>query len=380
MASRPRSSKGFSLVEMMISIVIGLIVVSGLVSVLMANRAAYTIQQGSNFNQESLRFAATRLAWSLRMADFWGGVKASALTATTNATGVGGAGTCTGAWVLNVGSAAPGNGIVGYDGGDTFPIANCVDDANYVKRSDVVVMRYADTHGYDPAKASSTTNFDSTTPGDVPNQTSVFVVSAVNQSATMFRLGDAVPSNPLGSASGRYVYPYQIEVYYLSPCSDPGPDKVCGTADDGDAAARSPTLMRMRMDTSGALITEAVVDGIEQLQFEYSSPIPQPAPNPPGATPFVKASSANFATVSQVRASIVARSTTRDTAVPHAGTYALSGHCSYTISTAGAISYGATTDANNCDGSPPSNYGDKPQQYPRTVNTQVVVLRNRVRG
>jgi len=377
MASRPRSSKGFSLVEMMISIVLGLIVVAGLISVLMANRAAYTIQQGSNFNQESLRFAATRLAWSLRMADFWGGVKGTALTTTTNTTGVGGAGSCNGAWVLNVGIAAPGNGIAGYDGGATFPIANCVDDANYVKYSDVVVVRYADTHGYDPAKASSTTKFDSTTPGDVPNQTSVFVVSAVNQSATMFRLGEAVPSNPLGSTSGRYVYPYQLEMYYLQPCSDPGADKVCGTADDGDADARSPTLMRMRMDTTGALISEAVVDGIEQLQFEYASPLPT---DPPSSTPFVQASLANFPTVTQVRASIVARSTTRDVSVPHAGSFALSGHCAYSISTAGALSYDTTTATNLCASAPASNYGDKPQQYARTINTQVVILRNRVRG
>jgi prepilin-type N-terminal cleavage/methylation domain-containing protein len=377
MASRPRSSKGFSLVEMMISIVLGLIVVAGLVSVLMANRAAYTIQQGSNFNQESLRFAATRLAWSLRMADFWGGVKGTALTTTTNTTGVGGVGACSGTWVLNVGTAAPGNGIAGYDGGATFPLANCVNDANYVKYSDVVVVRYADTHGYDPAKASSTTNFDSTTPGDVPNQTSIFVVSAVNQSATIFRLGEAVPSNPLGSTSGRYVFPYQLEMYYLQPCSDPGADKVCGTADDGDADARSPTLMRMRMDTTGALISEAVVDGIEQLQFEYASPIPGDVP---ASTPFAQASLANFPTVTQVRVSIVARSTTRDTAVPHAGSFALSGHCAYSVSTAGAVSYDTTTATNNCASSPPSNYGDRPQQYARTINTQVVVLRNRVRG
>lgn len=371
MAYRPRSSKGFSLVEMMISIVIGLIVVAGLVSMLMANRAAYTVQQGSNFNQESLRFAATRLAWSLRMADFWGGVKTNVLTTTTNVTGLGGAGTCNGAWIVNVSSTAPQNGIVGYDGGDSFPIANCVDNANYVKRSDVVVVRYADTHGYDPAKASSTTNFDSTTPGDVPNRTSVFVLSAVNQTATIFRLGDAVPSNPLGSASGRYVYPYQIEVYYLRPCSDPGPDGVCGTADDGDAAARSPTLVRMRMDTSGALISEAVVDGIEQLQFDYASP----------GTPFVQASLANFATVTQVRVSVVARSNTRDTAVPRTGTFTLSGHCQYVIGADGAVTDGpALTAANKCSGAPASNYGDKPQQYARTINTQVVVLRNRVRG
>ena len=374
MTLRPRSSRGFSLVEMMISIVLGLIIVAGLVSVLMANRAAYTIQQGSNFNQESLRFAAARMSWSLRMADFWGGVKAKDLATTTNTAGLGAAAGCDGAWVVNVGNAsvvAQGNGIAGYDGGDTFPISGCVDDANYVKYSDVVVMRYADTHGYDPTKASGNTAFDSATAGDVPNQTSVFVLSAVEQTATIFRSSDPVPSNPLGSTSGRYVYPYQVEMYYLSPCSDPGADNVCGTADDGDADNRSPTLMRMRMDSTGKLVSEAVVDGIEQLQFEYASP----------GTPFQPASKAAFTTVTQVRASLVARSTTRDTSVPHAGTFAVSGHCAFELDAAGAITYAtATADTNICKNSPASNFGDKPQQYARTINTQVVVLRNRVRG
>jgi prepilin-type N-terminal cleavage/methylation domain-containing protein len=373
MVSRPRSSRGFSLVELMISILIGLIVLAGLVTVLMANRQAYTVQQGNNFNQENTRFAATRLAWSLRMADFWGGIKAKDITTTTSLAGVGGAGSCTGAFVVSVGDgAAFENGIKGYDGGDTFPITNCVDAANYVKRSDVVVVRYVDTHGYDPAKGGGTAAYDSTTPGVVPNRTSVFLVAAALQGGTIFRLGGAVPSNPLGSNVGRYVYPYQFEMYYLRPCADPGTDGKCGTADDGDAENPSPTLVRMRMDTSGALISEAVVDGIEQLQFEYASP----------ATPFVTASAANWPTVTQVRVSFVARSTTRDTAVPHADSFPLSGHCSYAISSAGAITYPtlASGATNICGGSPPANYGDKPQQYVRTMNTQVVVLRNRVRA
>jgi hypothetical protein len=169
-------------------------------------------------------------------------------------------------------------------------------------------------------------------------------------------------------------------MYYLQPCSDPGADGKCGTADDGDADARSPTLMRMRMDSSGALISEAVVDGVEQLQFEYASPAsisPSKA-----ATPFQPASKADFTTVTQVRVSLVARSTTRDTAVPHSGSFAVSGHCAYSISAAGAVTYDTPTtkDDNTCNKAPDSNYGDKPQQYARTINTQVVVLRNRVRG
>lgn len=375
MRARVRSARGFSLVELMVALAIGVIVVGGLVAVLMANRQAFTIQQGNNFNQENLRFASSRVAWSLRMADFWGGIKAGKITTTSNVSGLTGSGGCTAAWMVNVGPGATENGIRGYNGADTFPIANCVPDANYVKRSDVVVVRYADTHGYDPAKGSGTTAFDSDA---VPNRTTIFILSAIDQTGTIFRKGESVPTNPLGSASGRYVYPFQLEMYYLQPCSDPGADKVCGTSDDGDAGNPSPTLMRMRLDANGSLVSEAVVDGIEQMQFEYAIPA---SSTPTVPTKFVPASSViDFNAITQVRVSLVARSSTRDVRLPHPIDVTLSSDCSYSISNLGAISYSSLAAGNNCSGSPASNYGDNPQQYVRIFNSQVVVLRNRVRG
>jgi type IV pilus assembly protein PilW len=370
MATRRRAAAGFSLVELMISLTIGLFVLAGLVSVLMANRQAFTIQQGSSFNQENLRFASSRLAWSLRMVDFWGGIKSKDITTSTNVTGMTGIGDCKPAWVMSVGPSSTENGIRGYDGAASFPIANCVSDGNYLKGSDVVVVRYADTHGYDPSKAAGNVAFDSATAGAVPNSTSVFLLSAVAQQGTIFRKGEAVPSNPLGSTSGRYVYPFQFEMYYLRPCSDPGPDNVCGTADDGDAASPVPTLMRMRMDTTGSLVSEAVVDGVEQMQFEYASP----------GTPFQNAASANFPTVTQVRVSLVMRSSSRDTTVSHGGTFTPSPHCSYTISATGGVTFPGDAAANTCSTSVAASYGTKPQQFVRLTSSQVVLLRNRVRG
>jgi prepilin-type N-terminal cleavage/methylation domain-containing protein len=372
-----RPSKGFSLVELMVSLVVGLIVVAGLVSVLMGSRQAYSLQQGNNFNQENVRFAATRLAWSLRMVDFWGGAKPDTIRPTTNKAGIGNAG-CTADWVLDVGDTSHQNGIHGYDGSDAFPIANCVDDANYVKGSDVVVVRYADPHGYDPDKGSDTPKFDSTDPNVVPNQTSIFLVAGVGQQAAFLRRDDAVPAPTVTTPTGRYVYPYQLEMYYLRPCADPGADGLCGTADDGDAAARSPSLVRMRLDADGALVSEVVVDGIEQLNFEYASASDSKAPKP---GQFVSAADADWPTVTQVRVSFVARSTVRDTRLPHPAVMTLSPHCAYQISETGAITYPTVTDTNTCDGNTPASaYGTNPQQFVRTLNSQVVLLRNRVRG
>ncbi|WP_036111461.1 MULTISPECIES: PilW family protein [Luteibacter] len=377
MRSDSYRSKGFSLVEMMISLVLGLLIVGGIISVTMGARQAYSMQQGNNFNQENVRFAAARLAWSLRMADFWGGVKPGAISPTTNTTGIGGTG-CDAAWVLNVGDASHQNGIYGYDGGNKFPIAGCVDDANYVKGSDVVVVRYADTHGYDPAKGADTPSFDSTDPNIVPNQTSIFIVSGVGQQAALLRRDDAVPASTLPKPTGRYVYPYQLEMYYLRPCADPGSDGVCGTDDDGDRQARSPSLVRLRLNAAGGVVSEVVVDGIEQLSFEYASPVGGAPTTKPGR--WVKASDAVWPAVTQVRATFVARASARDVRLPHAGTFTLNAHCAYEIKNDGSIGHPTTTETNLCSNAPDSAYGDKPQQYFRSLNTQVVLLRNRVRG
>lgn len=371
MRNRLDRQAGFSLIELMIAIVLGMVVVGGLVAVLIASRKSYDLQQGNNFNQQTLRFGMSQMDWSLRMADFWGGVKKGSISGSPSVTGLGGTGGCTAAWVLGYTK----QGIYGYDGAASFPVANCVDDANYVAGSDVVVVRYADTSGYDPTATGYTA-------ATVPNQTSLYIVAGVGQQGYVFRKGQAVPQSPLGVNVGRYVYPYQLEMYYLRPCSDPGADGKCGTADDGDASARTPTLMRMRLDSTGALTSEPLVDGVEQLQFEYATG----SRNADGhyqPSKFLQASELDdttWQTVIAVRASIVARSKVRDVAVPQSGTYALSAHCSYSISSAGAVTFPTLGVTNLCGNTPASAFGDKPQQFTRYLMSNVVQIRNRVRG
>ncbi|UPG88888.1 PilW family protein [Luteibacter aegosomaticola] len=371
-----RKQSGFSLVELMIALVIGLIVVGGLVSVLMASRQAFTLQQSNNFNQENIRFASARLSWSLRMADFWGGTKPDKITALTDTAGIGGDGDCNGAFVMSVGPGAMQNGVYGYDGGEDFPIKDCVDPANYVKGSDVLVVRYADVIGYDPDKGPDTQDFN----GDasaVPNTTSVFLVAGLGQQAALFRKDAAVPAAPLSVTSGRYVYPYQFEMYYLRPCADLGGADKCSATSDGGAP--SPSLVRMRMDATGKLVSEVVVDGIEQLSFEYASRVDNGA-NPPGQTAFGPAATTDWQNVTQVRTTFVARAASRDMSIKHSGEFDLTGHCAYKIDDTGAVSYPDTAVTNGCSKALSGAYGDQPQQYARILSQQVVLLRNRVRG
>src|SRR5690348_18132220 len=129
--SRGRKA-GFSLIELMIAMVLGALVVAGLINVLMANRQAYHLQEANNYNQQNMRFAMDRIGWSLRQASFWGGVTPAQIIGTPTVSGT--KGSCTQAWALDAKDA-----VYGYDGtsaGSGFPIANCVDAANYVGGSD----------------------------------------------------------------------------------------------------------------------------------------------------------------------------------------------------------------------------------------------------
>ena len=348
-----RSAGGFSLVEMMIALVLGLIVVAGLIQVLLANRKSYQLQQGTNILQQNMRFASDRIGWSLRMADFWGGNPGSVVTGSPSVTA---RGDCKSDWILDTRE-----GVYGYEGGTTFPLSGCVDDKDYVKGSDVLVTRYVDADGMDPAASS--------TIGAAPKQ--VYLVSAIGQQAALFLGSDSVPTTPPASAIGRYVYPYRLDMYYLRPCSDPsgGTDTSHCDASDDDGTP-IPTLMRMRLDSTGNLTEEPLVEGIEQLQFRYGITGTDVSQLVPAAYKDASAVAADeWSRVITVDVGLVAVSQQRDVSMPHTGTFRV-GNCTYQI---GASS----TTTTGCTGFTVA--GNQPWQFARTPLTQVVQLRNRVR-
>lgn len=372
---------GFSLIELMIAIVLGALVVAGLINVLIANRQAYHLQESANFNQQNLRFAQDRMGWSLRMANFWGGVQSTNITGAPAVTAVG---ACDKDWVANVNRP-----VYGYDGSNGMPAAlsGCVDNANYVSGSDILVVRYADTDAV-PVSGSSSS---------ILNNGELYLITRAGTSGLLFA-GDGSSTRPqvlpFYSAGvqqdGTYVYPYAVEMYYLRPCSDPGPGGLCSAAsDDGNPI---PTLMRLRLDNTGKLLSEPVVEGVEQLQFEYGIAVPN-TPTWPAPVKYESATDAttngDWANVVAVRLGYVLRSQTRDTRVPHNfdthdgsdSTNAvyplrLSSDCRYQVSTAGSITVANCPNFNAAS----VGVGGQAQQFLRTEMTSVVQIRNNIRG
>src|SRR5579859_7439814 len=65
--------RGFSLIELMVTLVLGTIIVAGMISLFTSSKQSFQAQSGDNNLQQNLRFATDRLGWVLRMTDFWGG-------------------------------------------------------------------------------------------------------------------------------------------------------------------------------------------------------------------------------------------------------------------------------------------------------------------
>ena len=73
---RPRSQNGVTLVELMISLVIGLLILAGVTSVFFASRTTYTYNETLSRIQENGRLALESLSFDIRMAGFFGCGKA----------------------------------------------------------------------------------------------------------------------------------------------------------------------------------------------------------------------------------------------------------------------------------------------------------------
>jgi len=363
----PASSRqgGLSLVELMIAVLLGLIVVAGLIQILLANRKAYQLQQGSNYLQQNIRFAVDRIGWSVRMADFWGGVDAKNVQGLLG-DGSGSSG-CDAAWVRAGKSGGTGGGIYGYDGASTFPLNGCVPDSDYVKGSDVLVVRYVDADPCDVPNGATGLTTNTCKP-----ESAFYLAANVGQQAELFAAGGSVPV--LAGTTTRYVYPYRVEMYYLQPCSDRGAGDACTATSDGGVP--QPTLMRMRLDSTGKLVREPVVDGIEQLQFEYEVV----TANKDGTTTssFKNASkmaAGEWGSVYAVRISMLSRNRERDQAISYDGTFQLTGTCGYQISNTGAFTLSSTD--NDCNGFSLAGLTGA-NHFVRRLHQQMVQVRNRI--
>jgi type IV pilus assembly protein PilW len=225
---------GFSLVEMMISITIGLMIVAALVGVLSSNSRGSKSNDRTAELQSNGRFALSHLQNELRLAGYRGYTPLApesggwTTPAITNECGT------AGSFVKNIRQS-----VWGGNDSNPFP-ANCIPIANYNTpiSSDVLVIRHA---AETPVLAAST----------VANTT--YLRSSYNNALVMS--GAALPAQV---TTGTENFELKEYVYFI------------GQGDcAGGGTTSIPALCRIALQ-GNAMNPELVVSGIEQLQVQYS--------------------------------------------------------------------------------------------------------------
>ena len=257
---------GLTLIEFMISIVLGMILVAAL-SVLIANQSA-TRSEVDRAGRliENGRYAIQTLADDLQMAGYWGEATDAPTTVTLSAmpdpcstTVTSGNGATPG---IQEGMALP---VQGYDG-STYTSGTLACVSNWKSGTDILVLRRADPDTSD-VLTGGVTDLSKLTNGQVYLQTGL---TAASSTAFTYRFaaGDAgtnAATFTLVRKSGALMAPRKVlvRIYYVATCD------VCS----GGSADTIPTLKRVDLGVaSGAPSVGApisIAQGIENLQVDY---------------------------------------------------------------------------------------------------------------
>ena len=234
------SQRGFSLIEMMISITIGLMIVAALVGVLASNSRSSKTNDRTTELQSNGRYALDHLRRELRHAGYRGyswaepNTPSGAIAVSGSITECGGAGS---GFVQNIRQ-----GIWGANDSNPY-FADCLPAANQLRGDVLVIRRVASTPSI--SLAANTIYFRST--------------YAMGE---MFQ-GTAAPATVIGTPIDNFVI--QEYVYYIGSDNN----------NANDPALRRVTLKGNGEDCNGTAVTaalmcdEMVVSGIEHMQVQY---------------------------------------------------------------------------------------------------------------
>jgi type IV pilus assembly protein PilW len=289
--SLARREQGLTLIEMMVAMVLGLVLTGAAVQMFVANRAAYSFNEGLQRLQENGRYALDTLTYNVRMAGSLGCMSAVPIvnnmnSATTLAfnftqgvTGYEAAGTAPADAQFTSASDNPANSSTA---AHWTPALIAPVLTNAIQGSDVLVVRTVNptahaltgafndgTNVWAVASAADYASGDIAIVADC-QKASVFqittVVEAVVGGVTQVTLSHAAAGTPGNALStwgtdqtyglGAQLARAETLIYYV-----------------GASAAGPPALFQMRLQTTGAsasaMVAEELVEGVDTMQVMY---------------------------------------------------------------------------------------------------------------
>lgn len=328
------NQKGFSIVELMVALLLGLFLVSGVTGMYISSKQTYRMTDNLSRLQESLRFSLDFISHDIRMASY---LPCRSTTNNTNAV-VNGATT----WFLDYFD----RGIHGYEGGvDAIPVASVVTgtDAIVILKASAFAsslnFHNAGGSAFELNSSFSDQDFERGRLGVIcdPRQASIFQISDADTGLKTVSYGDntnIVPGNTT-TTIGNYgedalIASYKPEIYYIRQSSQNTNVNSLWRSylvADGPIAGTNTAQMD----------AEELLEGVESMQILYGVDIT--APNDQVVDRYVTANNvADWQSVIAVRLGLLMATGEEVTAQVDTNTYNVAGTL---ISDSSAISHPA---------------------------------------
>lgn len=250
-----RSACGFTLVELMVSLTIGLLLTLGLTQVFTTSNESYSALDQTAQQIENGRYAVQTLSNDVQHAGYYGEFAFAAAAGTVMPD------PCDIADVPAMRSAISFH-IQGYDAPASSPVT-CIDSANLVPGTDIVVVRRASTQTTPLASLLANEIYMQSTADANDAANPVLSAGSVTSAFSLTRKDGTTPAG---------IRKYVTRIYFVSPCSVPSSGTLCSSAADGGRPI--PTLKRLEMTVNPAtgareFRVESIAEGIENLQIDY---------------------------------------------------------------------------------------------------------------
>ena len=262
MPSSNTRQAGISLVEIMVAVTLGVFILGGIGLTLSSTSHSRTELDRGLQQIENSRYAMQTLANDLRHAGYYGRYLGELATPAALPD------PCAASLAaLEAGMALP---VQGYDSPATLPpeLAACMSSANYVPRTDILVVRRA--------QASTPVAVAAAGPGQVYLQTTAYpngprYLLGTGSNPAAFTLLEKRDDHS-GATVPAGLLPYRVHVYFVSPCDIPSTGASCnGSNDDGGRPIRTLKRLELVTDVAGNPIMRMVplVEGVQDLQVDY---------------------------------------------------------------------------------------------------------------
>jgi prepilin-type N-terminal cleavage/methylation domain-containing protein len=227
-----RPANGFTLIEMMVAMVIGLVLILGAVNIYAQGRQSFRTAETIARMQENARFALDLMGPDIRLADFWGrSSEAAFITVPAGITVTCGANNVT-AWALDLA-----NGIEAIDDGYTLP---CPAFTGAQPDTDVLVVRHASGQATAP------------TAGRLQIQSGRVAAALFNNGAIP---GGGVPAPPLSATHDMVVHAYYVDQQSALGANVP--------------SLRRQTLVAGASGGGAVIQDQEIIPGVENLQVQF---------------------------------------------------------------------------------------------------------------